>query len=160
MSLPNLEIYIKKWVDALDEKSICPFAKTVYNKKNYKIVELPLLNSVYDFWEAVAKESESFDGTVDVVIVAMPTNEDILTKTQLLSATDSYNGFYASKKKDIWLLNSFDDYYTIMLIQKLSKLDDASFILEKKEYYKNYHPYRYNKYIKSRNRIRKNLLEK
>lgn len=90
-------------------------------------------------------------------MVAMPTNKDIITIDQMIGATDSLNGLYNHKGKDLWFLDAFDDYWTIMLLQKITALDDASDIFQKKEYYKDFHPYRYKKYIEGRRKLRNRL---
>ena len=45
----------------------------------------------------------------------------------------------------------------MVLIQRVTKLDDASKAFEKKDYYKNQHPYMYNKHIVTRRNMRKRL---
>ena len=90
-------------------------------------------------------------------MVAMPTNKDILRDDQMIGATDSLNAMYSYKGKDLWFLDAFDDYWTIMLLQKITALDDASDIFQKKEYYKDFHPYRYKKYIEGRRKLRNRL---
>ena len=47
------------------------------------------------------------------------------------------NAYLALKEKDIWLL-SFQDTYDMILIQRLSHLDEASKFLERLNYYGNY----------------------
>jgi hypothetical protein len=47
--------------------------------------------------------------------------------------------------------------YTMVLLQRVSKLDDASKVFEKRDYYKDQHPYMYEKHIVKRRKLRENL---
>ena len=157
MTNTDLDAYIKDWVNKLHAQQVCPYAKSVHDTNKLKVIKLEPPEDVYEFWRAVSEQAELFDGTVEVVMVAMPTNKDIITIDQMIGATDSLNGLYSYKNKDLWFLDAFDDYWTIMLLQKITALDDASDIFQKKEYYKDYHPYRYKKYIKGRKNLRNRL---
>ena len=70
---------------------------------------------------------------------------------------DSFNSGYKNRNIDLWCLNLYNDVYTMVLLQRVSKLDDASKVFEKKDYYKNQHPYMYNKHIVTRRSMRKRL---
>ena len=157
MTKTDLDAYIKDWVNKLNAQQVCPYAKSVHDNKKLKIIKLEPPEDVYEFWRAVSEQAELYDGSIEVVMVAMPTNKDIITIDQMIGATDSLNGLYNYKNKDLWFLDAFDDYWTIMLLQKITALDDASDIFQKKEYYENYHPYRYKKYIKGRKNLRNRL---
>ena len=157
MTNTDLDAYINDWVNKLNDANICPYAKSVHDNSKLKVIKLEPPEDVYEFWRAVSEQAELFDGSTEVVMVAMPTNKDIITIDQLIGATDSLNGLYNHKGKDLWFLDAFDDYWTIMLLQKITALDDASDIFQKKEYYKDYHPYRYKKYIKGRKNLRNRL---
>ena len=157
MTKTDLDAYINDWVNKLNDANICPYAKSVHDNSKLKVIKLEPPEDVYEFWRAVSEQAELFDGSTEVVMVAMPTNKDIITIDQLIGATDSLNGLYNHKGKDLWFLDAFDDYWTIMLLQKITALDDASDIFQKKEYYKDYHPYRYKKYIEGRKNLRNRL---
>ena len=157
MTNTDLDAYINDWVNKLNDANICPYAKSVHDNSKLKVIKLEPPEDVYEFWRAVSEQAELFDGSTEVVMVAMPTNKDIITIDQLIGATDSLNGLYNHKGKDLWFLDAFDDYWTIMLLQKITALDDASDIFQKKEYYKDYHPYRYKKYIEGRKNLRNRL---
>ena len=157
MTNTDLDAYINDWVNKLNDANICPYAKSVHDNSKLKVIKLEPPEDVYEFWRAVSEQAELYDGSTEVVMVAMPTNKDIITIDQLIGATDSLNGLYNHKGKDLWFLDAFDDYWTIMLLQKITALDDASDIFQKKEYYKDYHPYRYKKYIKGRKNLRNRL---
>ena len=157
MTNTDLDAYINDWVNKLNDANICPYAKSVHDNSKLKVIKLEPPEDVYEFWRAVSEQAELFDGSTEVVMVAMPTNKDIITIDQLIGATDSLNGLYNHKGKDLWFLDAFDDYWTIMLLQKITALDDASDIFQKKGYYKDYHPYRYKKYIEGRKNLRNRL---
>ena len=157
MTKTDLDAYINDWVNKLNDANICPYAKSVHDNSKLKVIKLEPPEDVYEFWRAVSEQAELYDGSIEVVMVVMPTNKDIITIDQMIGATDSLNGLYNHKGKDLWFLDAFDDYWTIMLLQKITALDDASDIFQKKEYYKDYHPYRYKKYIKGRKNLRNRL---
>ena len=157
MTNTDLNAYVGNWVNKLNDANVCPYAKYVYDNSKLKLINLDPPEDVYEFWRAVSEQAELFDGSIEVVMVAMPTNKDILTDDQMIGATDSLNAMYNYKDKDLWFLDAFDDYWTIMLLQKITALDDASDIFQKKEYYKDFHPYRYKKYIQGRKNLRNRL---
>ena len=157
MTNTDLNAYVGNWVNKLNDANVCPYAKSVYDNSKLKLINLDPPEDVYQFWRAVSEQAELFDGSIEVVMVAMPTNKDILTDDQMIGATDSLNAMYNYKDKDLWFLDAFDDYWTIMLLQKITALDDASDIFQKKEYYKDFHPYRYKKYIQGRKNLRNRL---
>ena len=157
MTNTDLNAYVKDWVNKLNNANVCPYAKSVYDNSKLKLIKLDPPEDVYQFWRAVSEQAELYDGSIEVVMVAMPTNKDIITIDQLIGATDSLNGLYNHKGKDLWFLDAFDDHWTIMLLQKITALDDASDIFQKKEYYKDFHPYRYKKYIEGRRKLRNRL---
>ena len=134
MTKTDLDAYINDWVNKLNDANICPYAKSVHDNSKLKVIKLEPPEDVYEFWRAVSEQAELYDGSIEVVMVAMPTNKDIITIDQMIGATDSLNGLYNHKGKDLWFLDAFDDYWTIMLLQKITALDDASDIFQKKEY--------------------------
>ena len=138
MTNTDLNAYVENWVNKLNDANVCPYAKSVYDNSKLKLINLDPPEDVYQFWRAVSEQAELFDGSIEVVMVAMPTNKDILTDDQMIGATDSLNAMYNYKDKDLWFLDAFDDYWTIMLLQKITALDDASDIFQKKEYYKDF----------------------
>ena len=157
MTKTDLDAYVYDWVNKLNDADVCPYAKSVYDNSKLKLIQLEPPEDVYGFWSAVSKQAELYDGSIEVVMVAMPTNKDVITKDQMIGATDSLNGLYNYKNKDLWFLDAFDDHWTIMLLQKISALDDASAIFQKKDYNKDFHPYRYKKYIEGRRKLRNRL---
>ena len=48
---------------------------------------------------------------------------------------DGLNTFLNQQGKDLWLLTKLDEMFTIVMIQKISALDDTSKQLEAKGYY-------------------------
>ena len=89
MTNTDLNAYVKDWVNKLDNANVCPYAKSVYDNSKLKLVKLDPPEDVYEFWGAVSKQAELFDGSTEVVMVAMPTNKDILRDDQMIGATDS-----------------------------------------------------------------------
>lgn len=156
--LSKLLIGVQNWAIDLDQSQKCPYAKPTLDKDKVKIKILDF-ESVFDFWSCVYTEAESFDDSNDVVMIAMETDSQIITAMQLSGGCDSLNSGFYNRKLDLWALHLYDNLYTIVLLQRLTKLDNASKVLEKKEYYKNYIPYMYNKYVLRRRQMRKKLDE-
>ena len=156
MKASKLHKWITDWVEQLDKNKKCPYAKPTVDKDKMKSV---MLNSIdaYHFWSSVSNEAEQFDDTYDVVIVAMDTNETIITPQQMQGGVDSFNASYNNRNIDLWCLNLYNELYTMVLLQRVSKLDDASKVFEKKDYYKDQHPYMFNKHIVTRRNMRKRL---
>ena len=156
MKASKLHKWITDWVEQLDKNKKCPYAKPTVDKDKMKSV---MLNSIdaYHFWSSVSNEAEQFDDTYDVVIVAMDTNETIITPQQMQGGVDSFNASYNNRNIDLWCLNLYNELYTMVLLQRVSKLDDASKVFEKKDYYKDQHPYMFNKHIITRRNMRKRL---
>ena len=69
------------------------------------------------------------------------------------AACVAMNEWFACNKLDLWLL-SFQTDFTMVFIQRLSELDDASKILEKTGYYDNYTKEDYLNLILTRRRRR------
>lgn len=156
MKTNKLNQWIADWVEQLDKNKKCPYAKPTVDKNKMKSV---MLNSIdaYHFWSSVSNEAEQFDDTYDVVIVAMDTDETIITPQQMQGGVDSFNAGYNNRNIDLWCLNLYNELYTMVLLQRVSKLDDASKVFEKKDYYKDQHPYMFNKHIVTRRNMRKRL---
>ena len=142
--LDVVDRYIHDWIEYLsnpDEKSVdytgprCPFAKKVRDDNRLKLVRVYDYFSAYDYWEAVSRECELFDGSKDVVIVAAKSNPYIINRDQMSGGVDGLNTFLNQQGKDLWLLTKLDEMFTIVMIQKISALDDTSKQLEAKGYY-------------------------
>ena len=106
----------------------CPYALKAWVEDKVKIVE------VANLWEEVAEQIEAFTDDYQVVICSQIQQ---LTYEELEGCCMGLNAYLALKEKDIWLL-SFQDIYDMILIQRLSHLDDASKYLERLNYYANY----------------------
>jgi hypothetical protein len=149
--------WIEDWINLTDKNKQCPYAKPALQLNKVKITKLDNIDNAYDFWLEVSCAAEHFNNDYDVVIVGMDTDASIITEIQLLSGSDSFNANLNYRNKDVWALTLFSNVYTLILLQNITKLDDASKILEKKDQYKNYHPYRYNKDVILRRKLRNNL---
>ena len=156
--LSKLSIGVQNWAIDLEQSQKCPYAKPALDKDKVKIKILDF-ESAFDFWTCVHTEAELFDDSRDVVMIAMETNSEIITAMQLAGGCDSLNSGFNNRKINLWALHLCDDLYTIILLQKLTKLDNASRILEKKDYYQNHIPYMYNKYVLQRRQMREKLNE-
>ena len=156
MTTSNLHKWIVDWVEQLDKNKKCPYAKPVVDKDKMKAV-MVTNQDAYHFWSSVSKEAERFDDTYDVVVVAMDTDETIITPQQMQGGVDSFNAGYNNRNIDLWCLNLYNELYTMVLLQRVSKLDDASKVFEKLDYYKDQHPYMYEKHIIKRRKLRENL---
>lgn len=156
-NLDNLDTWLKDWVNLIDSQNQCPYAKPVFESNKAKVIKLRDIDNAYDFWIEVSNAAENFNDDYEVIIVAMNTDLEILTEVQLLGGSDSLNASLNARNKDVWALVLLSDIYTMILLQRISKIDDASKVLEKKGQYNNYHPYRYNKDVIVRRKMRENL---
>ena len=150
----NIENYILNYLSKPNNRFYknlqpCPFAKKAFFDNKIKIKEVQDTDL---FWQTVVKECEDFTGDKDVVIVAC--NTSVMSIEALMAGCDSLNNLFGFQKKDLWLLASQNFANAMILIQKLSLLDDASKQLEEKGYYKFYDSNAYKKHILKRRKIR------
>tara|TARA_E500000178_G_scaffold276454_1_gene275389 strand:- start:941 stop:1426 length:486 start_codon:yes stop_codon:yes gene_type:complete len=143
LSKPNFRFY--------NNMHPCPYAKKSWLSNN---VEIKNVDNVEDYWDKVVDECERFDGTKEVVILT--SEKHPCNVQQLLGGCEALNIVYAKQNKDIWLLSSQDEW-TMILIQKLSMLDDASLSLESQGYYNMYDKNAYKNFVLKRRKIRKYL---
>ena len=99
----------------------------------------------------MAAECNSFSSDHSVVVCLE--EEPSQTYEEVESACVAMNEWFVCNKLDLWLL-SFQTDFTMVFIQRLSELDDASKILEKTGYYKNYSKEDYLNLILTRRRRR------
>jgi len=121
--------------DTVYEGARCPFAKKAKDDGKIKYVKVYDYFCSYDFWEAVSKEVDAFDDTYDVVLVVAKSNADHINPDNMGGGVDGLNTFLNVKGKDIWLLCKIDEMYTIVMVQRITALDNASKQLEAKGYY-------------------------
>ena len=143
--LDHLEQYTADWIDWLqlpdgenkggDTGPRCPFSKKAKDDGRMKLVKVFDYFSAYDYWEVVSRECEAFDGSNDIVIVAAKSNANNINPDQMSGGVDGLNTFLNQQGKDLWLLTKLDEMFTIVMIQKISALDDTSKQLEAKGYY-------------------------
>ena len=108
----------------------CPYAIKAWFENQVKVIE-----TEDNFWDVVNEEVDSFNDDHQVVIVAQ--QEPFCEYEDLEVSCMALNKWFAQKGMNIWLL-SFQHDITMVFIQRLSKLDDASAKLLKKGYYDNY----------------------
>lgn len=158
-SISKFEKWLADWIEITDQSNQCPYAKPTLKSNKLKTIKLENVDNAYEFWLAVAAAADNFQNDYDVSIIGMDTNDNIINQVQLLGGCDSFNAYLNFQKKDLWALTLFSDVYTLVLLQSITKLDDARKVLEKKGHYKNYHPYQYNKDVILRKQLRDNLDE-
>ena len=110
----------------------CPFAKKALKDNRLLVVECLDRD---DLWRTVATKCKNFSKKYSVIICLE--EEPSQTYEEVESACVAMNEWFACNKLDLWLL-SFQTDFTMVFIQRLSELDDASKILEKTGYYENY----------------------
>ena len=135
-SLDHIEHYTKAWIDHLQEPtesgvSRCPYAK----KATHRYRKVYDYFSAYDFWEVVSEECDKFDGSKDVVIVAAHSNANHINPETMGGGVDALNTLLNCQGKDLWLLTKVDHLFTIVMIQKITVLDDSAKLLASKGYY-------------------------
>ena len=168
--LDVVDRYIHDWIEYLsnpDEKSVdytgprCPFAKKVRDDNRLKLVRVYDYFSAYDYWEAVSRECELFDGSKDVVIVAAKSDANIINPDQMSGGVDGLNTFLNCQGKDLWLVHKIEPLFTIIMIQKISALDDSSDLLKEKGYYTTrYSEAQMKKVVDGRKKYREKLNER
>ena len=168
--LDHLQPYIHDWVDYLtkpDDTAAdytgprCPFAKKVRDDNRLKLVKVYDYFRAYDYWEVVSRECELFDGSKDVVIVAAKSDANIINPDQMSGGVDGLNTFLNCQGRDLWLLLKMDQLFTIIMIQKISALDDTSKQLAEKGYYTTrYSDAQMEKVVNGRRKYREKLNEK
>ena len=60
---------------------------------------------------------------------------NIINEQQLGGAVDCLNSFLSIQKSNLWLVWVYSQWFTIVLINPLTGLDDSAKILEEKGYY-------------------------
>ena len=168
--LDVVDRYVHDWIEYLsnpDEKSVdytgprCPFAKKVRDEDRYKMIKVYDYFSAYDYWEVVSRECELFDGSKDVVIVAAKSDANKINPDQMSGGVDGLNTFLNTQGKDLWLVHKIEPSFTIIMIQKISALDDSSDFLREKGYYTTrYSEAQMKKVVDGRKKYREKLNER
>ena len=140
--LDILDEYIDKWIEHLQEPTPsgifrCPFAKKVKEEKRLKFRKVYDYHSAYDYWNAVSEVAQEFDDSCDVHIVVAHTNYDIINPGNMGGSVDAMNSFLNTMGKDLWVVPKMDNLFTIVMVQKITVLDNGSRKLEEQGYYKN-----------------------
>ena len=161
--LDHLEDMTSDWIAHLQEQdpvnpdyegARCPFAK----KASLRFRKVYDYFSAYDYWEVVSEEVNKFDGSVDVVIVAAKSNANHITPDIMGGGVDALNTFLNCMGKDLWLLTKVDQVFTIIMIQKITALDDSAKLLASKGYYTTrYSEQQMEKVVNGRRRYREKL---
>tara|TARA_R110000824_G_scaffold235014_6_gene423757 strand:+ start:587 stop:1042 length:456 start_codon:yes stop_codon:yes gene_type:complete len=110
----------------------CPYAKKAFKEEKLKVVECV---SRQDLWETIAAQCKNFSDKHSIIICLE--EEPSQTYEEVEAACVAMNEWFAYNKIDLWLL-AFQTNFTMVFIQRLSELDEASQKLEKMGYYQNY----------------------
>ena len=125
----------------------CPYAKKAFIDN--KLLVIDCLDRE-DLWQTVAAKCKDFNDKYSVIICAE--SEPSQKYEEVEAACIAMNEWFALNGMDVWLL-AFQTNFTMVFIQRLSELDDASQKLEKMGYYENYDPQDYiNLILNRRNR--------
>jgi hypothetical protein len=157
--LDNLEKFLEAWITDLNipndinQAPRCPYAKSVWDNNRAKIVKCSNYN-LSQFWAAVAEECEGFNTHNNITIVATDTIYDV---HDVITGIDALNIYLNVHNKDLWLLQSCNELYSMVFIQKITELDDASKVLEKTAYYDQMRPTNFSKFVTYRRILRNNL---
>ena len=155
--MARLVEFLSNWIGNIDKSNLCPFAKRAWDNDKCKVVMVEDF-TLDNFWSTVSEECMTYDySKYDAVFVAALTDDEIINLMQLSGSCDSMNSFLNSQNKDLWLLKQHGDPYTLVIIQKITDLDDASRVMEKHGYYNRYLPYMFNKSIIRRRKMRERL---
>jgi hypothetical protein len=128
----------------------CPFAKKALHDGKLRVVECL---DTEDLWLTIATQCKNFSDKHSVVICLEEEAEQ--PYDQVEAACVAMNNWFAVNKIDLWLL-AFQTNFTMVFIQKLSELDEASKKLEKMGYYENYTKEDFISLILARRRKREN----
>ena len=110
----------------------CPYAKKAFIDKKLLVIECL---DREDLWKTISGQCKNFSDKHSVIICFE--EEPSQTYEEVEAACIAMNEWFAYNKMDVWLL-AFQTNFTMVFIQRLSELDDASQRLEKMGYYKNY----------------------
>lgn len=128
----------------------CPFAKKALHDGKLRVVECL---DTEDLWLTIATQCKNFNNEHSVVICVEEEAEQ--PYDQVEAACVAMNNWFAVNKIDLWLL-AFQTNFTMVFIQRLSELDEASKKLEKMGYYENYTKEDFITLILTRRRKREN----
>lgn len=162
--LDNLESWLENWIVRLHSRYIdpngqkCPYAKGVLDNNRIKIVKMPNAEPI-DFWSTITVESENLSNDLDVIVVATETNEDLYGHDFVTNGgVDALNCAFNVQNKDVWLLSARNELYNVVLIQRITDLDDASKSLEQNtNYYKKMTSEYFERFILQRRTLRERL---
>ena len=128
----------------------CPFAKKALQDDKLRVVDCL---DTEDLWRTVASQCKNFSKKYSVVICTEENAEQPYEQVEAICS--AMNQWFSVHKLDLWLL-AFQTNFTMVFIQRLSELDDASKKLEKMGYYENYTKEDYISLILTRRRKREN----
>jgi len=162
-TLDDLEDWLEKWILGLSNPYIdhqgpkCPYAKSVWNNNRAKIVKLPGVTP-NNFWSSVAAECDNLDNNLDIIIVATETIIELHEAAKVVnSGVDALNCFLNVQNKDLWLMSSCNEFYSMVFIQRITDIDNASKSLEQTAYYKKMDSLSFEKFIVQRRILRERL---
>lgn len=162
-TLDDLENWLENWIIGLSSPYIdhrgpkCPYAKSAWNNNRVKIVKLPGATP-NDFWSSIANECNHFNSDFDIIIVATETVIEVQeASTSISNGVDALNCFLNVQNKNIWLMSSCNKFYSMVFIQRITDIDNASKNLEQTAYYKKMPTVLFNKFVVQRRILRERL---
>ena len=153
MSLTDV---LKNWIvselsqpdKSVNGNALCPFAKNAWFANKVKVRE-----EKDDLWDAVYEEIQRFDDTYQVAICASYTHKQ--SYDDLEASCFALNGWLATTGHNVWLLAFKEKKLSMVFIQRLTDIDNASAKLEALGYYSNYEDQDYQRLVKHRRDRRK-----
>ena len=98
----------------------CPFAKKALQDDKLRVVDCL---DTEDLWRTVASQCKNFSKKYSVVICTEENAEQPYEQVEAICS--AMNEWFSVHKLDLWLL-AFQTNFTMVFIQRLSELDDAS----------------------------------
>ena len=165
--LDNLESWLEDWIRQLNSRYIdpngqkCPYAKSVLDNNRLKIVKMSSAEPI-DFWSRITVESDNLTSDLDVIVVATETNQELYGHDFVTNGgVDALNCAFNVQNKDVWLLSARNELYTVIFIQRITDIDDASKSLEQNSnYYNKMTPEYFDRFILQRRILRERLNRK
>lgn len=150
----NVNDWVVEWVEDLARPGLvtrlplCPYAKSAWDKEEVDVIYADNL------WEAV---SEAVDRIGDIKVVMCVRDTPEQEYEPIDEACAALNVWFSSQGKDIWLL-AHQSSRTVVFVQRLSELHNASAKMEDRGYYMSYTPEDYDILIRTRADAAKKLM--
>lgn len=146
--------WVAEWVEDLARPNpvtrlpLCPYAKPAWSRDEVDVIYADNL------WEAV---SEAVDRIGDIKVAMCVQDTPEQEYEPIDEACTALNAWFSSQGKDIWLL-AHQSSRTVVFVQRLSELHNASIKMEDRGYYISYTPEDYDILIQTRADAAKKLI--